>query len=401
MIKKILYSLIISLLLFCPKIVYAIEINSKYAIMYNLNDDTVLYEKNIHDKTQIASLTKIMTCLVAIENIDDVNKKVTMTAKDFRGLAEANASVAGFHIGDNVTYMDLLMGLFLPSGADAALALSNNIGGNEKNFVKLMNAKAQELGMTDTNFVNTTGLDIDGHYSTVYDIAKLLKYALKNSTFKYIFETNEYTTSNNIKLYSTRVTNIKKYALDISKITGSKTGYTGDAGLCLASTATYDDVNYLLVTTNANPNYNIPYNFIDAKNLYEYYANNYSYQNIINKGQFLIELETEYGYDKYQVYAKDDVTKYLLNDFDINNVSYEYEGINKLSSKNKINDKLGIINVIYNGETLDPIDVYLDKTLHFNLLLFLIQTKMIYPTILIIIAIISIVLIHNKNKSKN
>ena len=78
-------------------------------------------------------------------------------------------------------------------------------------------------------------------------------------------------------------------------------------------------------------------------------------------------------------------------------LSYEYEGINKLSSKNKINDKLGIINVIYNGETLDTIDVYLDKTLHFNLLLFLIQTKMIYPTILIIIAIISIVLIHNKN----
>lgn len=111
--------------------------------MYNLNDDAIIFEKNKDEKTEIASLTKIMTCIVAIENIDNLNDTVVMKSADFKGLAEANASVAGFSIGDKVTYMDLLMGLFLPSGADAALALANNIGGNEKNFVKLMNEKAK------------------------------------------------------------------------------------------------------------------------------------------------------------------------------------------------------------------------------------------------------------------
>ncbi len=401
--KKIFIKLFLIALLIFPTTIFALEINSKYVVMYNLNDDAIIFEKNKDEKTEIASLTKIMTCIVAIENIDNLNETVVMKSADFKGLAEANASVAGFSIGDKVTYMDLLMGLFLPSGADAALALANNIGGNEKNFVKLMNEKAKELNLANTNFVNNTGLDTKGHYSTVSDVANLLKYALKNDTFKRIFETNEYLTTNNIKLYSTRVSNAKRYSLDISKITGSKTGYTGDAGLCLASTATYNNINYMLVTTGANPNYNIPYNFIDAKNIYEYYADNYDYHNIVNAGDILAEITTKPGYNTYQVYAKEDKAKYLNNDFNIENVVYKYNGIDALSSKNKINDKLGTIDIIYNNEVLDSIDVYLDKSLRFSLLLFLTQTKLIYPTILLLVIVllsIIIILVRKKTNKK-
>lgn len=401
--KKIFIKFFLIALLISPTTIFALEINSKYAVMYNLNDDTIIFEKNKDEKTEIASLTKIMTCIVAIENINNLNGTVVMKNADFKGLAEANASVAGFSIGDKVTYMDLLMGLFLPSGADAALALANNIGGNEKNFVKLMNEKAKELNLSNTNFVNNTGLDTKGHYSTVSDIATLLKYALKNNTFKHIFETNEYLTTNNIKLYSTRVSNAKRYSLDISKITGSKTGYTGNAGLCLASTATYNNINYLLVTTGANPNYNIPYNFIDAKNIYEYYADNYDYHNIVNAGDILTEITTKPGYNTYQVYAKEDKVKYLNNDFNIENVVYKYNGIDALSNKNKINDRLGTIDIIYNNEVLDSIDVYLDKSLKFSLLLFLTQTKLIYPTILLLVIIllsIIIILVRKKTNKK-
>ncbi len=401
--KKIFIKFFLITLLIFPTTIFALEINSKYVVMYNLNDDAIIFEKNKDEKTEIASLTKIMTCIVAIENIDNLNETVVMKSADFKGLAEANASVAGFSIGDKVTYMDLLMGLFLPSGADAALALANNIGGNEKNFVKLMNEKAKELNLSNTNFVNNTGLDTKGHYSTVSDVATLLKYALKNDTFKRIFETNEYLTTNNIKLYSTRVSNARRYSLDISKITGSKTGYTGDAGLCLASTATYNNINYMLVTTGANPNYNIPYNFIDAKNIYEYYADNYDYHNIVNAGDILTEITTKPGYNTYQVYAKEDKAKYLNNDFNIENVVYKYNGIGALSSKNKINDKLGTIDIIYNNEVLDSIDVYLDKSLRFSLLLFLTQTKLIYPTILLLVIVllsIIIILVRKKTNKK-
>ena len=115
--KKIFIKFFLIALLIFPTTIFALEINSKYAVMYNLNDDAIIFEKNKDEKTEIASLTKIMTCIVAIENINNLNDTVVMTNADFKGLAEANASVAGFSIGDKVTYMDLLMGLFLPSGA--------------------------------------------------------------------------------------------------------------------------------------------------------------------------------------------------------------------------------------------------------------------------------------------
>ena len=99
----------------------------------------------------------------------------------------------------------------------------------------------------------------------------------------------------------------------------------------------------MLVTTGANPNYNIPYNFIDAKNIYEYFSDNYDYHNIVNTGEILTEITTKPGYNTYQVYAKEDKVKYLNNDFNIENVVYKYNGIDALSNKNKINEKLVLL----------------------------------------------------------
>lgn len=396
--KKYILTLLTFFLFFCFSTnVQAIEINSKHAIMYNLNDNTIIYEKEAYQKTAIASLTKIMTCLVSIENIDNLDSKITINRDAFTGLAEANASLAGFHIGDQVTYLDLLMGLFLPSGADAARALAINIAGNEENFVKLMNQKAKDLNLANTHFVNITGLDTEGHYSTVYDIANLLKYALSNPTFKQIYETNQYITTNNLKFYSTRITSTKNYSLDISKINGSKTGYTGDAGLCLASTATYNNVNFLLVTTGANPNANIPYNFTDALSLYSYYYNNYSYQNILNKDQLLVTLDVDYSSNNsYNVLAQESIQKYLPNSFSINEITYEWNGPSKISYKNHLGDKLGTIDIIYNEKILESIDVYLNNKISFNLISYLIQTKIIYPIGIITIIFIFLIVLLNK-----
>lgn len=394
-IKRIFFGI---LLFFCC--IYSVnaknfQLHSKYAILYNLNDNTILYEKNAEEITYIASLTKIMTAIIAIENIENLNNTVILTPDVFTGLAEANASVAGFRVGNKVTYLDLLMGTMLPSGADAARGLAINIAGSEKQYVTLMNQKAKELGLNNTNFVNITGLDIKGHYSTVKDIALLLQYALKNPIFYKIYTAKEYTTTNGLKLSSTLKRLENQTSLDTSHILGTKTGYTGKAGLCLSSIANYDGVNYLLVTTGADPNTNSPLQLLDALTIYNYYANNYSYYNIVNFNEKLVDIPIQYSYDSYySITSPKTISKYLPNTFDKEKITYHYNGIDSLSYKNKKEDKIGYLNILYNNEVLDTIDVYLKKDISFAILPFLIQTKLIYIVMLILV----ILLIRFKSK---
>lgn len=178
-------------LLVCYQVsVFAIpKVESPYIYFYHLDRGEVLYEQDSKEEIAVASLTKIMTSLVALDLITNLDAEVILTSKDFKGLKEANASVAGFFVGEKVTYRDLLYGLLLPSGADAALALANHLVGSEDAFVDKMNEKAKNLNLEHTHFINTTGLDSDGHYSSVEDIAIILKEALKNQEFEKIFTT--------------------------------------------------------------------------------------------------------------------------------------------------------------------------------------------------------------------
>ena len=161
------------------------DITSKNVILYNLDDKNVIYEKDSNEKVEIASLTKIMTTLVAIENISNLDKDVVITSEVFRGIEDY--SQAGLSIGDKVTFKDLLYGIMLPSGADCVKAVILNMGKSNDEFVKLMNDKAKEIGLKNTNFDNAIGMDSDDNYSTAGDIAKLLIYALDNETFKNIY----------------------------------------------------------------------------------------------------------------------------------------------------------------------------------------------------------------------
>ena len=249
--KKVLL-ISISFFLFLP-FVHGEDVilQSPYSIMYNLNEDTILFENNSEKEIAIASLTKIMTTLVAIEHIPSLNDTVILTPNVFYGLVEANASVADFKIGQKVTYLDLLYGAMLPSGADATRALAINLAGSEEKFVVWMNEKARKLGLSHTHYVNTTGLDIENHYSTVKDVATLLKEALKNETFKKIFTTKEYTTSDGILHFKSTILKAEeKYNVQASIIQGSKTGFTNNAGSCLASISEHNGVEYLLVHIN-------------------------------------------------------------------------------------------------------------------------------------------------------
>lgn len=346
-----------------------LDVNSKNAIIYNLNDDTVLYEKKSDEKISIASMTKIMTAIVAIENINSLDDKITLTYADFYGLAEANAAVAGFYVDEVVTYRDLLYGLLLPSGADAAQALTRNISGGRENFVNLMNKKAQEIGLINTHFVNETGLDAYNHYSTVLDVASMFKYALKNDEFKKIIESKEYTTSDGyLTMVSTISKNTKRYGLEMDYLLGGKTGTTDDAGLCLASIASKDNVNYMLVTARATYDRYTPFNFYDAQKIYEYFMNNYSYKNVVDKKDLILTLDTLYAKeDKVDFYSNIKLDKYLSNDFNKEDLVYDYKGIKIIDTKMEKGTKLGVLNISYNDKIFTSIDIILDHELEFDL----------------------------------
>lgn len=248
---------------------------SPYAVLVDLESGNVLAEQNSAERMYPASLTKIMTALIAIEETEDMEQTTTLPSDIFPSLYEENASLAGFQPGETVTWKDLLYGVMLPSGAECCLTFARQIAGSEGAFVDLMNKKAEELGMNDTHFANATGLQDKKHYSTVRDIAVLLRYALENETFRQVFTVRRYSVpptayhSEGFTFYNTMFQAMDNAGISDDDILGGKTGYTEKAGLCLASLAEINDREYILVTAKADGNhYTEPYHVIDAENVY-------------------------------------------------------------------------------------------------------------------------------------
>ena len=338
--------------------VRALDVNSSNAILYNLNDDEVLFEKNSSERVKIASLTKIMTAIVAIENIDNLNDTVVMPKSAFYNLD--GYALSGLKAGEVVTYLDLLYGIMLPSGADCANAIAILTSGSVDNFVFKMNQKVQQLNLDDTHFSNPIGMD-DDNYSTVSDVAMILKYALKNDVFYKIFTTRNYVTTSNLNLESTLITKGYKKNLDISSILGSKTGFTDEAGNCLASISNINNVRYLLVTTNADASNS--YHIMDAINLYDYFSKNYGYKKILEYGQYLATINlNDFKKSEFSFYSDKDIYMYLNNSVDVNDIVYEFT-YNGVSGKPKKGDYIGRVNIKYNDQILDYYDIFFNDNL--------------------------------------
>ena len=251
------------------------SLHSPNAILVRLDNHSILMGKNVKQKIYPASLTKIMTAIVAIEKLHNLQKNIDLPSSMFRKLNKADASMAGFQPDEKVRAIDLLYGVMLPSGAECCIGIADNISGSEQKFVDIMNEKAKVLGMDNTHFTNTTGLQDDNHYTTVKDLSILLSYALQNKTFRDIFTSSRYSTSptnknpGGITFYSTMFKNIVNQVISGGKMLGGKTGYTNEAGLCLASLAEKDGREYILVTTGANGNHGTEqYNLDDAYAVY-------------------------------------------------------------------------------------------------------------------------------------
>lgn len=399
--KKLMLIIITICLLPINILATSLNINSNNAILINLNDESVLYEKNINDKTYIASLTKIMTAIVVLDNVENLNSKVKLQQQDLSDLIKNDVSVSTLSVNKEYTYMELLYGLMLPSGGDCANGLARIVGGNVTNFVKMMNEKAKVLGMNNTSFANPIGLDDDNNYSTVSDLSIMFKYAIKNETLLKLMSTMTYKTNDNHNLTHTIQYYKTKYNLNMDYLIGGKTGYEVLAGYCLASLATYNDIEYMLITTNATYNSNKPNHFLDAQTIYKHFMDNYNYHIIIEKNDIFVTLETLYAKEKeIDIKANKDYSYYINNDYDKKNIKYEYNGINTITTDMKKGQKIGTINVYYFDDLIDNIDVYLQEEIHFSIIAYLLVHPIIIYSFLFISLIILVLIIFLKKKIK-
>ena len=364
--KKIILGILLFFIFISVK---GLDIKSNNAILYNMNDNKIIYEKNAYDKVQIASLTKIVTAITYIENNRDLATLVTIKYNMLTGL-DGYAKV-GLKSGDRITKQELLYALMLPSAADAAQALAIDNSGSIESFVELMNKEVEKIGVKNTHFDNPVGMDSSNNYSTAYDMAQILIYALNNETFKEIFQADQYYLSSiNKNITKTVKDKERDYGIDTSLIKGAKTGYTDIAGLCLASTSYIEGVDYLLVTLGTPTDY--PYHIQDAVDIYTFYSTHYGYINILNKNDFLVSIKIKDSKQKrYDVYSNIDISKYLLKTTTKDDLIFVYSGINTINKKIKKGDKLGTVSIYNSEELLYTYDVYLSIDIkYYNYLLY-------------------------------
>ena len=396
--KKIVL-IFITLFLF-PITIYALDypdLNSKHVEVYDMTEDKSLYEIDSNGKTSIASLTKIATTIVAIESIKDLDEEVTVTNKMLNTVS-IEASKAGLKAGDKLSYLDLLYASMLPSGADATNVIAISSSGSVDNFVKKMNDLASKLKLKNTHFVNTSGLDEDGNYSTVSEVRKLLTYALKNEVFKEIYSTKKYTLSNGIVVKATLNSRYNTPGYSTNKIIGSKTGHTDLAGYCLSSLSSINGHDFIIVTTNATKEDNKFYNVIDTVKLINFLESNYNDRILIKEGELLKIIPVNLSkIDQYEIKASKNITKYLPRDYDKKKFKYEYEGLEKLSFRNKKDSKIGEVKYFYDGEEFYKEDIILNQKIKIS---FIKIIRSYWYIIVIILAILLAVYRSRANKGE-
>ncbi len=261
----------------------SVNISAKGAVLLERSTRKVLYYKAAHEKMPMASTTKIMTCILAIENTENIDEIITVD--------DAAYAIEGSSIylkkNEKISVRDLLYGLMLASGNDAAVALACHVGGDVEGFAKMMNAKAKEIGCMNTNFVTPNGLHDDEHYTSAYDLALIACYAMENELFREIVGTTYY------KAESGEVTrtlkNKNKILWEYEGGNGVKTGYTMKAGKCLVFSSMRDSMEIVGVVLNA------PNMFMDAKALLDFGFENYSMARVMAADETVIRTRVSGG----------------------------------------------------------------------------------------------------------
>jgi serine-type D-Ala-D-Ala carboxypeptidase (penicillin-binding protein 5/6) len=336
--KKII--LIILLVLLIPINVMGLTVTARDAILMDQDSGRILYSKNINDQRLIASITKIMTAIIAVES-NKLNKTVTVGEE----VLKSYGSNIYVELNEKMKLIDLVYGLMLKSGNDSSMVIAKYIGGTEEKFVQMMNNKAKELKMNNTTFANPHGLDeVTQNYSTAYDMAKLMSYAMKNKTFKKIVATKKHIVKTNYKSYEW--INKNKLLFSYEYTTGGKTGYTERANKTLVTTASKDNLNLVVVTLDDGNQYET------HKQLFEYGFSNYKNYLILDKNNFRIIDENFY---RGNLFIKSNFY-YPIKDDEVDKVNSRIS-LKKESNYRK-NKKVGEINIYLNNNLLTKEDIY-------------------------------------------
>lgn len=281
--------------------------NSRSCVVIDRNTNTILYGKNEKEKRKMASTTKIMTAIVIIEsyNLDE-------TIEISKKAAGTGGSRLGLKSGDKITIRDLLYGLMLRSGNDAAVALAEYASGDIKEFAKLMNKKAIELNLVNTHFETPHGLDSDEHYTTAYELALLSNYALNNKIFAQIVGTKEYTIT--INGYPKQLSNTNELLGNLNGVYGIKTGFTNGANRCLVTACKRNNMDIICVVLGADTK---KFRTQDSIKLINYIFENFKTVNIKN----LID-------ENFNNWKKENLSKITINKGVYQNINFEIENIN-------------------------------------------------------------------------
>ena len=318
-----------------------VPVNASSFVLMDMDSNVVLKSNSKDAKGLIASISKIMTCIIAIEK-GNLNDKVKVD----KDILKATGSAIYVEVGETLKLEDLLYGLMLRSGNDAAIAIAKYLSGSMEEFVEIMNDYVKMLNLKNTVFYNSHGLEDNkgiGNVSTAYDMAIITSYAMKNKTFRKIFETKKYATKSDKKTYSWIN---KNKLLKYDYITGGKTGYTKRAGRTLVTTASINDLNLVVVTLNDGSDWN------HHLELYDYAKNEYKKEKVLDKNNFKIINQGIFFENDF--YIKNNYNLLIKND-DIVNTQYYINSLDNYYNGQKV----GYVSVLLNNKEVHKESIFI------------------------------------------
>lgn len=327
--------------------------NAQSAIMIEASTGEILYKKNSNERLAPASMTKIMSLILIMENIESGRLKWNDIVVVSKNASSMGGSQIFLETNEMMSVEDLVKGICIASGNDATVALAEKIAGTEGAFVKLMNNKVKELGLKNTNFVNATGLDAEGHYSTAYDMAMMARELIKHEKileFSSIYE--DYLRKNTDNSFW--LVNTNKLVRFYSYIDGLKTGYTGKAGYCLTATGKKNGMRLITVVMNEE---NTDMRTKDTIAMMDYGFNMYSLDTLVEKEQKLGNIKINLGEKEYEdIVSMSDITVLNNNQDNKRNVTYDIVN-NEVTAPVKKGDIIGKINVYEDGNYKYSVDL--------------------------------------------
>lgn len=382
-----------------------VELTAKAGLLASLDTGEFLYENNIDQKVYPASIAKIMTAVLMLESEKYVPEaKVTLTEDILDMVLGTGLAVSLMKAGEEFTQLDLLYMVLMASYGDSTYLAAKYYGGTIENFVNMMNAKAQELGLSGTHYSNPVGLHEEETYTTVRDIYTLTTYALKNETFKTICQTPRHKVTSSISGERTLSTTnflqdtTTNYYYQYAK--GVKTGFTEAAGRCLVSTASYNGYNYLCILMGCPNNKSKRHEFIDSANLYRWAFNNFSFKEIATSTEPVCEMPVELSLDTdfVPLYFKEPFISVLPNAANNSTIVIKPKLKGEFADAPiKKGDVLGTAEVVYAEKVIGEVELVAgDDIKSSGLLVFVRYVKNIftsvYMKILIAAAVIAVII---------